>query len=190
MLSASLLPEELILERLALGWDFTGPKGIQAGGTLRTITVPAPKKSGEVLALIFPVTTQKILSPRLGGAVLPPGAPSSLSEHFPEKSEVVRYVQSPSHSPLLEGPWVPLRHLVPCRSCCFSSSTQNLLVPSARAPAPAAPARASQGRFWGGFAPCFSASCLMGKTFPEGSATAQAAAQSPIICSEPPNQQI
>lgn len=121
MLLAYVLPEEPILERLALGWVFMGPKGIQAGGTLRTIAVPTPKKSGEILALIFPVTTQNLVT-HTRRIRPPPRALSSLSEHFPEKSEVVYYVQS--HSPLLEGPLVPLRHFDPYRSRCFSSSTQ------------------------------------------------------------------
>lgn len=67
---AYLLPKGLILETSALGWDFLGSEGASRsscwmrGGTLRTITVPAPKKSGEILALIFPTATQKPVAPR------------------------------------------------------------------------------------------------------------------------------
>lgn len=66
---AYLLPKEPILETSALGWDFLGSEGASwswcwmRGGTWRTIMVPAPKKLGEILALIFPTATQKPVAP-------------------------------------------------------------------------------------------------------------------------------
>lgn len=70
----------------------------------------------------------------------------------------------------------------PCRNPAELAGAMSK-TPSASSSCPSIP-----GTFLG--TPCFSAPCLMGKKFPKGSATAQAVAQSQIICSEPQNQGI
>jgi len=138
------------------------------GGTVGTNLSPSPEEAEGNLGDDFPHGRAKACCPAPVGAIVLPKAPSSLLEHFPEKSQIFDYDQALPHSSLPKGPLdspqapcsfqkllLSLPHAEPKKRCragwCHGRDLRR-----------GHPRASSTCRV-----PCFSPPCSEGRNFPE-----------------------